>query len=325
MNIITPEPTNESSVTFESLGINPDYFKVIPPSICKAIIPRLAEMAGSENLPNHLISEIEMIKWYESYLNEINKFLLDQQLIPDLIPYIPYMIYIGDIGKSGGIIDKPGRSIIRKLYGFIFSAKHQNALTQFFPNTDPQSPLSFKQLSISQALNLHHAVSGKDSQDYVISQVENEYLQSLGLSPEITTMETFWTTAHIKCNEELFELPEIKANYHTLIATVIASAHHFSQGIMPSILESNLITDRNYLYKNNGLFSLIALLEIIDKIEAYMHRNIDEPLPFSDAIKIASKQVRGNLDSNFSQKYYYIELTNIFDKVFAFLEEHHLS
>ncbi len=317
MTVYTPEHTQ----TFESLGIKPDHFKNIPTSINRAILPRFAEM--NDNGVNHLKSEQEMVAWYENNKDEFDQFLIGNQLDAEFISLFPYMIYVGDLGKTGGFSDIGGRKIIGKLYSYLFSAKHQEALNKGFPyaNSEGSSP-KFNQLPIVRAVYLHYKLSGESEDQYDIPNDEINYLMHLGFSPTKTTMQQFWSEAHIRCNEQLQELADMKACPTAYKATELGSSHHFTQNVFPDSLRKSLDTNPNYIAENKGYFTVIALLEIMDKIEAFMHRDGNSPNSFSDAYNIVKNIVPTTLKSNFEDKPYYKELEEIYIQAFEFLKTH---
>ena len=144
----------------------------------------------------------------------------------------------------------------------------------------------------------------------------------LGFSPTKTTMQQFWSEAHIRCNEQLQELADMKACPTAYKATELGSSHHFTQNVFPDSLRKSLDTNPNYIAENKGYFTVIALLEIMDKIEAFMHRDGNSPNSFSDAYNIVKNIVPTTLKSNFEDKPYYKELEEIYIQAFEFLKTH---
>jgi len=317
MTVYTPERT----LTFESLGIEPEHFRNIPDSVNAVILPRFAEM--NDNGVNHLKSEQEMVAWYESHKDKFDQFLIGNQLDAELVSFFPYMIYVGDLGKTGGFRDLAGRKIIGKLYSYLFSAKHQEALNKGFPYTDSNvDPRKFNQLPIIGAVYLHCKLSGESEDQYDISNDEIKYLIYLGFDPNTVTMQQFWSEAHIRCNEQLLDVADMKTCPPAYKATELGSSHHFSQNVLPDSLGKSLDTNPNYITENRGYFSTIALLEIMDKIEAFMHRDGNSLKSFEGAYNIVNNIIPSSLKSNFGDKPYYEELVQIYTKALEFIKDH---
>lgn len=316
MTVYTPEHTQ----TFESLGIKPEHFRNIPASINMAILPRFVEMkAGGID---HLRSEQEMVNWYENHKDDFDQFLIENQLDSELLPFIPYMFYVGDLGKTGGFVDIKGRKVIGKLYGYVFSTKHQEAVDRGFPYAGDGKPQKFNQLSIIQAVYLHHKLSGEPEDQYDITDDEFNYLMYLGFLPTVTSMQQFWSEAHIKCNQQLQEMPDMKTSPLAYKATELGSSHHLTQNVLPNSLRILLETNPNYVAENKGHFTTIALLEIMDKIEAFMHRDGNSLNSFADAYNIVKNIIPSSLKSNFGDKPYYEELVQIYTKALEFIKDH---
>ncbi len=313
------DPKECMANSLKHLNIEPGYLTDVSTNILKSIIPRFEEMRGYDLLPNHLKSELVMIEWFKAHEKAYVTFLQHEQSVPPKLAIrFPYMILIGDIGKTGGFPDAPGRSIIPRLYSFIFSNAHQNEYQKALPHTGVKH---FSQLPLLQALYLHHKATGRDINDYEISGEEHAYLIDNDIQVTKTPMYRFWTNTHIDCGDQVFECID-DSDSEVLIATAFGLSHHFSQGKASGRLAEVLDTHFKSPEGRLEAYKYIALLELMDKIEAYMHRDDTNLLSYEKALENSSGYVLSQLATNYKTSDDFKIITQAYEEAIAFLEKH---
>lgn len=278
-------------------------------------------------------------------------FGYNDQELADLV----FMIVIGDIGKAGPLPltdannSDPAKVVGRIYNQAIFHSVHQNWLKTCRPETFPDQlqpvlaqidrrepvtgglsawDLIFKNgtfigLPIEVYLYVLKQVAltelgGQVEQVetlFSLSQAEKDFLTARGFDPTTTPIRKFFTSSHIQFGQDFLTQEDFLKPEHKVLVP-LALAHHLSQGEMPSGLDFNeLIADQKQL-------ATCAFLEILDKVDAILHRGqFKDGDGFSQAdrrriidrvVSITQTEIQSNLERNFPQ---YPQLTKLYEMV----------
>lgn len=253
----------------------------------------------------HLAYELEMVKVVLAYQEAIVSFIFGDQKQPlefgavqitpeQLIHWLVIIIMLSDIGKAGSHHLEPGHSSpILEIYTHVIMSpdRHGQWLkTQASDQLPAELAVSLSWLK--QRPEVYHQVFGAGN--FALAPVRlalycaqevfrqdfpdhPEYLPFFAASPELaaylaeleldldqTAMKDFWTTAHLRSGQQLMK--ELPLSVEMRAVSQLAFLHHYSQGVHPRLENDQQLNDPR-------LWRLIALTEVLDKLDANIHRS----------------------------------------------------
>jgi hypothetical protein len=267
----------------------------------------VTEQTKKESLSlTHLGYELGMIRTVLEFQEEIEQHFFAENDSPidfgsfqiekrDCIRRLVYMILLSDVGKAGGKALSPGESSpIAQIYIYLRMepGKHGEWLKGREPSSFPdecrpalESILQDKELSfqVFAAGNFRlapfriamHCASEVALQDpkqgnayadlFKVDSETEEALEEIGMNVDTTLMKDFLTQAHLLSAEQLFATDAVPNELKDI--ALLGLFHHYSQGVHLPHTEHIDIT------KDSRGVEVIALLEILDKLDANCHRS----------------------------------------------------
>lgn len=160
--------------------------------------------------------------------------------------------------------------------------------------------------------------SAKDIQACLqLRRNEIQFLKKYGFDTETTSIGYFYSKGHVVFGKEYLLSLKSKLSERLLNRSLLGLQHHFVQGVSPDSKEEVMqfveSSKTNNLLKRD--LHLIAFLEMLDKVEAAMHRPpFGNPFASEDP-KIFLKAIQTSLSANYREHEEY--LFSVYQKVFT--------
>jgi hypothetical protein len=237
---------------------------------------------------SHSGDEARMALWIKEFKDQVVHFLeLDKGPITigeysitadTLEEDMAILTLLSDLGKAGS--SAFGMQEVATLYNHVIMEMGPNSV-HLQKAKELYHSEKLTDLTIAQALEVVKSVALEQSQDeHQKAEIEQTYtfkpdnweaLASVGYGPDSKIM-TFFTKAHLDLAKKLFH--ENLSDSRLKALGLIALGHHFSQGETTDELQTLLQTSP----QSEQLMKLIAFQEVLDKVDASLHRN---PSPYA--------------------------------------------